>query len=87
MLQRNASQRTTKRAVNLSLDSKVLDSARELGLNLSATVDALLAEEVKRRYWERWNSENRAAIAHYNERIAREGLPLARHRSFMKEER
>lgn len=87
MLQRNASQRTGKRAVNLSLDTKVLDAARELGLNLSATVDALLAEEVRRRYWERWNSENREAIAHYNERIAREGMPLARYRSFMKEER
>ena len=87
MLQTNPATKATKRAVNLSLDSKVLDSARELGLNLSATVDALLAEEVKRRYWERWNSENREAIAHYNERIAREGLPLARYRSFMKEER
>ncbi|HOM12587.1 MAG TPA: type II toxin-antitoxin system CcdA family antitoxin [Rubrivivax sp.] len=87
MLQANPPTKATKRAVNLSLDTKVLDAARELGLNLSATVDALLAEEVRRRYWERWNSENREAIAHYNERIAREGLPLARYRSFMKEER
>ena len=87
MLQAGPATKATKRAVNLSLDSKVLDAARELGLNLSATVDALLAEEVKRRYWERWNSENREAIAHYNERIAREGLPLARYRSFMKEGR
>ena len=73
-----------RRAVNLSLDAKVLDTARELGLNLSATVDALLAEEVRRRYWERWNTENREAIEHYNARIAREGLPLARYRSFLK---
>jgi antitoxin CcdA len=73
-----------KRAVNLSLNAQVLDTARELGLNLSATVDALLAEEVRRRYWERWNEENREAIEHYNARIAREGLPLARYRSFMK---
>jgi antitoxin CcdA len=76
--------KAAKRAVNLSLDSQVLDRARQLGLNLSATVDALLAEEVRRRYWERWNSENREAIDHYNARIAREGLPLARYRSFMK---
>jgi antitoxin CcdA len=74
-----------KRAVNLSLNAKVLDTARELGMNVSATVDALLAEEVRRRYWERWNSENREAIEHYNERIAREGIPLARYRSFMKD--
>ena len=72
-----------KRATNLSLNAKVLDTARELGMNLSATVDALLAEEVKKRYWERWNAENKEAIEHYNARIKREGLPLARHRTFM----
>ena len=73
----------TKRAINLSLNAKVLDTARELGMNLSATVDALLAEEVKRRYWERWNAENKEAIEHYNAGIEREGLPLARYRTFM----
>ena len=73
-----------KRPANLSLNAKVLDAARELGLNLSQTVDELLAAEVRRRYWERWNQENRAAIDAYNERIAREGLPLARYRSFAK---
>ena len=73
-----------KRATNLSLNAKVLDAARDLGLNLSATVDALLAEEVRKRYWARWNEENKAAIAHYNARIAQEGLPLTRYRTFMK---
>jgi antitoxin CcdA len=71
-----------KKATNLSLNSKVLEMARELGLNLSQTVDALLAEEVRRRYWERWNEENKEAIGAYNARIAREGLPLAKYRSF-----
>ena len=75
---------TTKQPVNLSLNAKVLDMARGLGMNLSATVDALLAEEVKRQYWARWNEDNKAAIAHYNARIAKEGLPLARYRTFMK---
>jgi antitoxin CcdA len=71
-----------KRPTNLSLNSKVLDAARELGMNLSQTVNELLAAEVRRRYWERWNEENRAAIDAYNERVAREGLPLAKYRSF-----
>ena len=73
-----------KRPTNLSLNAKVLDMARELGMNISQTVDALLAEEVRRRYWERWNEENKDAIAAYNERIEREGLPLAKYRTFMK---
>jgi antitoxin CcdA len=71
-----------KKATNLSLNSKVLEMARELGMNLSQTVDNLLAEEVKRRYWEKWNEENKEAIAAYNARIAKEGLPLAKYRNF-----
>jgi antitoxin CcdA len=73
-----------KKPTNLSLNSKVLEMARELGMNVSATVDALLAEEVRKRYWERWNEENKEAIAHYNARIEKEGLPLARYRTYMK---
>jgi antitoxin CcdA len=71
-----------KKATNLSLNSKVLEMARELGMNVSQTVDELLAAEVRRRYWERWNEENREAIAEYNARIASEGLPLAKYRTF-----
>ena len=73
-----------KRPTNLTLNAKVLDLARELGMNLSQTVDVLLAEEVRRRYWERWNDENKAAISAYNERVERDGLPLAKYRSFAK---
>lgn len=72
----------TKKATNLSLNSKVLEAAREMGMNVSQTVDKLLAAEVKRRYWERWNEDNKEAIVEYNARIAREGLPLAKYRSF-----
>jgi antitoxin CcdA len=44
----------------------------------------LLAEEVRRRYWERWNADNKDAIDAYNHRITRDGLPLAKYRSFAK---
>ena len=67
-----------KKATNLSLNSKVLEMAREMGMNISQTVDELLAAEVKRRYWERWAEENKEAVAAYNARIAKEGLPLAK---------
>ena len=73
-----------KRAIKLSLNSKVLEMAREMDLNISQTVDALLTEEVLKRYWERWQHDNAEAITAYNARIEREGLPLARYRSFMK---
>jgi antitoxin CcdA len=73
-----------KRPVNLSLNAKVVEMAREMGMNVSQEVDALLTDAVMKRYWERWNEDNKDAIADYNERIAREGLPLARYRTFLK---
>ena len=71
-----------KRPVNLSINSVTLDRAKELGMNLSQTVDAFLQEEVNRRYWEKWRDDNKEAFEAYNERIAREGLSLAKYRSF-----
>jgi antitoxin CcdA len=71
-----------KKATNLSLNSKVLEAAREMGMNLSQTVDALLADEVKRRYWEQWNERNKDAVDEYNDRISKYGLPLEKYRTF-----
>lgn len=71
-----------KKATNLSLNASVLEAAREMGMNISQTVDELLANEVKRQYWQKWNEENKKAIDHYNARIESEGLPLAQYRTF-----
>jgi antitoxin CcdA len=79
-------QQAPKRAINLSLNSKVLDLAKEMGLNISQTVDQLLQVEVTRQYWERWQHDNAEAIAHYNARIEREGLFSDKHRTFMRTE-
>lgn len=79
-------QNAPKRAINLSLNSQVLDLAKELGLNISQTVDQLLAAEVQRQYWERWQADNAQAIEHYNARIEREGLFSDGHRTFMRPE-
>ena len=73
-----------KKAVNLSLNPTVLAVAKDLGMNISSTVDRLLAEEVKRRYWEKWNATNKPAIDAYNNRILQQGLPLAKYRSWGK---
>jgi|GEM_PF-294053 len=75
---------SAKKATNLSLNAKVVDAARDMGMNLSQTVDALLADEVKRRYWIKWNEDNQEAMAAYNERIVTHGLPLAKYRTWGK---
>lgn len=72
----------TRRPINLLVNARTLELAKELGMNLSQTVDAFLSAEVERRYWERWNDDNKEAIDAYNTRIAQEGLPLSRYRSF-----
>ena len=72
----------TKRPVNLLINTRTLEMAKKLGMNLSQTVDSFLATEVQRRYWTQWNDDNKDAIEAYNARIAAEDPPLARYRSF-----
>lgn len=62
-----------KKATNLSLSVATLDKARELGMNLSKTVDELLEKEVRRLYRVQWAERNKSAIESYNARIAAEG--------------
>ncbi|WP_284614551.1 type II toxin-antitoxin system CcdA family antitoxin [Aquabacterium humicola] len=73
-----------KRPINLSLNAKVLDMAKEMGMNISQTVDALLTEEVLKQHWARWQQDNAQAITDYNARIEREGLFSDRYRTFMR---
>jgi antitoxin CcdA len=73
-----------KRPVNLSLNSKVLEMAKEMGMNISQTVDELLTEAVLKRYWAEWQTTNKEAIEHYNARIAKEGLFSDKYRTFMR---
>jgi antitoxin CcdA len=75
---------SAKRPINLSLTAKTVDMAKELGINLSQTVDGLLGDAVKKRYWEKWREDNMQAMLQYNERVAKEGLALARYRTFAK---
>ncbi len=68
--------------VNLTLDSDVAQTARALGLNMSRLAETAIAEAAKVELNRLWRAENQAAINAYAEEIAREGLPLARYRSF-----
>jgi post-segregation antitoxin (ccd killing protein) len=57
------SENAPKKATNLSLSVATLEKARELGMNLSKTVDELLEKEVRRVYRAQWMERNKAAIA------------------------
>lgn len=63
-----------KRATNVSVNQGLLEDARALDINLSATLEKALDAEVRARRREKWLAENREAIAAYNERVARDGV-------------
>lgn len=65
---------STKKPVNLSINRDLLAVARELNINLSATMETALVEAVKRRRRELWLTQNQAAIAAYNERVDTDGV-------------
>ncbi|PNS09320.1 type II toxin-antitoxin system CcdA family antitoxin [Solilutibacter silvestris] len=63
-----------KRSANLSVNAELLDDAKALDINLSATLEKALDEAVRARRREQWLEENREAIAAYNARIERDGM-------------
>jgi antitoxin CcdA len=71
-----------KRAANLSVNADLLDQAKALEINLSATFERALEEEVRVRKGKAWLAENRDAIAAYNACVAEHGVlsPMFRKR-------
>jgi antitoxin CcdA len=63
-----------KRAVNLFVDAELLDHSRRLRINLSETLERRLRSLVRAELEKQWLEENREAIAHYNRRVAEDGL-------------
>src|ERR1700712_3555143 len=65
---------SAKRATNVSIRSDLLDAARAAGVNLSATLERALAEELAGVKRAQWREENREAIAVYNEHVDGHGI-------------
>lgn len=63
-----------KRAVNLFVETELLDEARRLRINLSDTLERRLRMIVKAEQEKRWQEQNREALAAYNHRVASHGL-------------
>ena len=63
-----------KRAVNLFVDTELLDESRRLRINLSETLEERLRTIVRAEREKRWLEENREAIESINSFIERHGL-------------
>ncbi len=73
-MQQTYDQSAPKKATNLSINSDLLDKARKLKLNLSATLERALADEVRRTERAEWLRRNRAAIDACNRLAEEKGL-------------
>lgn len=71
-----------KKPANVSINSDLLAKARELKINLSATLEAALVERVNARQRELWKHENKEAIDAYNAMVEEQGVFSDELRSF-----
>jgi len=71
-----------RKAVNLSLDTGIVEAARAAGINLSQVSEAALRDAAKAERDRRWQEEHREAIEANNAWVEQHGLPLAKYRMF-----
>ncbi|MBK8993754.1 MAG: type II toxin-antitoxin system CcdA family antitoxin [Gammaproteobacteria bacterium] len=71
-----------KKAANLSVNADLLSRARELNINLSATLEQALIQALEQRRREEWLDRNRDAIDAYNEHVEAHRVFSAGIRSF-----
>jgi antitoxin CcdA len=66
--------RAPRKPTNLSINSDLLALARELGINLSATLEQALVASLRERLRSQWLADNAAAIEAYNEHVEKQGV-------------
>ncbi len=72
-MSRERSASTAKRATNVSIRSDLLAAARKAGVNLSATLERALIEELAAAKRKKWRQDNRDAIDAYNQHVEKRG--------------
>jgi antitoxin CcdA len=63
-----------RKAVNVTMDAKLLARARAEGINLSASLERAVSADIARIEAERWKRENAEALRAMAERIDAEGV-------------
>ena len=64
----------SKKAANLSINSDLLQKAKDLQINLSQTLEQRLIEVLLEEKRREWKADNQKAIEDYNRRIEAEGV-------------
>jgi antitoxin CcdA len=74
IMQQVFNENAPKKATNLSINSDLLNKARGLKINLSATLEQALTIQVRNAERELWAEENKEAIQALNELADKNGL-------------
>jgi antitoxin CcdA len=74
MLERSRALRVKKKSANLSVDSKLLEDAKRLKLNLSQVFEAGLDQAIRQKQREDWLKKNRSALDAYNDYVEKHGV-------------
>lgn len=70
---RQATPGTSKQSTNVSIRSDLVAAARAAGINLSATLERALTQELAALQRKKWLEDNREAIAAYNAYVENHG--------------
>lgn len=62
-----------KISCNTSINAQLISDAKELKLSPSAILEEALSKAVKVAKYERWQQENKHAIAEHNRRVEEQG--------------
>ena len=71
-----------KKNTNLSINSDLLQKAKDNNINLSNTLEKTLENTLRDKEIEKWQETNKDAIESYNKRIEERGLFNESFRSF-----
>ena len=71
-----------RKATNVTMDARLLEHAKSLGINISIASEEGLSRAVAAKQEALWLASNLAAIESSNAYVDRNGIPLAKHRNF-----
>jgi antitoxin CcdA len=71
-----------RKATNVTMDARLLEHAKRLGINISKASEEGLTRAVAAKQEALWLASNLAAIESSNAYVDRHGIPLVEHRNF-----
>ena len=72
----------SRKATDVTIDARLLEQAKSLGINISKASEEGLARAVAAKQEAIWLVSNQAALESSNAYVDRNGIPLAKHRNF-----